>query len=117
MYDKIIYYIYCMEIILSKIGMLLERHFGVSLEEIQAPCRRQRVTDARTVFIHIMYSHKLMNGVKLSNYLNCTNRNSYYHIRKFEDMKEIKAYSKIISKFEHEAKLEIESWRESYMPK
>ena len=62
MYDKIIYYIYCMEIILSKIGMLLERHFGVSLEEIQAPCRRQRVTDARTVFIHIMYSHKLMNG-------------------------------------------------------
>jgi len=64
-----------------------------------------------------MYSHKLMNGVKLSNYLNCTSRNSYYHIRKFEDMKEIKAYSKIISNFEHEAKLEIESWRESYMPK
>ena len=59
-----------MEIILSKIGMLLERHFGVSLEEIRTPCRRQRVTDARTVFIHIMYFHKLMNGVKLSNYLN-----------------------------------------------
>lgn len=106
------FYICNMDMILSQIGNLVNDHFGVELEIIRSGSRRQRVTDARTIFVHAVYSNRLLNGVKLASYLNCTSTNVYYHLQKYQDLRQMKVFPMALDAFEMKVKGAVKAWRE-----
>lgn len=111
-------YICDMEDILTKIQQIVEERFGVVFAVIANPGRYQEVSDARTAYIYAVYNtitekgYRLMNGVALGKHLNCTSRSIYYHLAKYEDLKQMWVMKATLSLFEDELKKNIEGWQD-----
>lgn len=87
------------------------RYFGVTEDQIKGKRHFAKCSDARSAFIYAIYSNDLMDGVEIARYLGYTSRASYYHIRKYRELKNNKVFEVIMNNFEQEIKNEIEKWR------
>jgi hypothetical protein len=82
-----------MDEIISQIQKVIEAILGVSFESIYGDSREQKISDARTIYIHSIYSLRdsnrkpLMDGIKLAAHLGYCSRNIYYHLSKYEALK------------------------------
>lgn len=100
-----------METIINKISEIVKDYFGATIKDIMGGRRHQEVSDARTAYIYALYSNKLMNGVEIGKHLKYTSRASYYHLRKYNDLKANKVFFAMLEQFEQEIGREVMVWR------
>ena len=76
--------------------------FGVTAEKLRGVQRQRAHSDARSAYVHALYTHNIMSGIAIGKHLRCTDRNIYYHLKKYEDLKFNKYIAPVLERFEAE---------------
>lgn len=76
-----------MEKKIEQIATVVAQYFGCSEKDIWGPSRIQNLAGARTVLYSLLYTKVGLSGIKLAQLFSRTCRNSYYHLEKYEKMR------------------------------
>lgn len=111
------------EALLQKIQELTALHFGVRVEDLSSQSRLQGISDARTAFIHAVYNvktskgHPYIGGVRLAQIVHCSSAAIYFHLQKYEAIRQQKLFRTVLDEFEQDVHNAVEEWRSKKLSK